>query len=179
MNDRSPSTSRPTIRPAVESDAAVIRRINEDAFGGAEEADLVEALRVDGDVLVELVACHGPAVIGHILFSRLAIEGGEAESVPAAALAPMAISPAHQNSGIGSTLVREGLAACRDRGIGAVVVLGHPKYYPRFGFSAANAAHLRAPFSGEAFMSLELVPGALDIDAASVRYAAAFGLADE
>lgn len=167
----------PTIRPAVESDEAIIRRINEDAFGGAEEAGLVERLRADGDVVVELVACRGSEVVGHILFSRLPIESGDGAVVPAVALAPMAVLPAHQKLGIGSALVAQGLAACRDSGIAAVVVLGHPRYYPRFGFSAAKAAHLSAPFSGEAFMALELVPGALDIEGAGVRYAAAFGLA--
>lgn len=166
------------IRPATEADAAAIRRVNEDAFGCADEADLVEALRADGDVLVDLVACDGGDVVGHILFSRLSIEGGDGTAVPAAALAPMSVLPAHQRSGIGSALVRGGLAFCAETGIQAAVVLGHPQYYPRFGFSAAQAERLRAPFSGEAFMALELSPGALDIEEAMVRYAAAFGIED-
>lgn len=174
MSDR----SSPTIRPAIEGDAAVIRRINEDAFGGAEEAGLIEALRADGDAVVELVALLEGVIVGHILFSRLVIEASDGTAVSAAALAPMAVLPADQNLGIGSSLVTQGLAACSEGDIGAVVVLGHPQYYPRFGFSAAQAAGLRAPFSGEAFMALELIPGALDVEGASVRYAAAFGLGD-
>ena len=88
----------------------------------------------------------------------------------------MAVQPELQNQGIGSKLVEEGSRTVRERGIEAVIVLGHPAYYPRFGFSADLARRLAAPFSGEAFMALELVPGALDGSMGSVSYPAAFGL---
>jgi putative acetyltransferase len=111
-------------------------------------------------------------IVGHVLFSRLPIEqvGGVVEG---AALAPVAVRPEWQRQGIGSALIRHGLAVCRERGIAAIVVLGHPEYYPRFGFSADLAQNLIAPFSGPAFMALELRPGALS-GGGTVRYAAAF-----
>jgi putative acetyltransferase len=128
-------------------------------------------------VLVELVAVAAREVIvGHILFSHLPVHTSDGAIVPAAALAPMAVLPAYQRSGVGSALVRAGLQACADGGAQAVIVLGHPEYYPRFGFSAEAARGLRAPFSGPAFMALELAPGALPADG-EVRYARAFGLA--
>ena len=135
---------------------------------------MVERLRDDGEVVASLVAERRNAIVGHILFSRLPIVAGERE-IAGAALAPVAVSPRSQREGIGSVLVRTGLRHCAESGCEAVVVLGHPDYYPRFGFSAAMAERLDAPFSGAAFMALELVPGAL-ADGGFVRYAAAFGV---
>lgn len=133
----------------------------------------MEQLRADGDALVELVADRGGRVVGHILFSRLGLRGSHPSEL--AALGPMAVEPAGQRTGIGSALVREGIAACRDDGVRAIVVLGHSGFYPRFGFSAAAAAPLKAPFSGPAFMALELEADAL-ASGGSLQYAAAFGL---
>jgi putative acetyltransferase len=162
------------IRAETPADIASVRAVNLAAFPGPEEADLVDRLRADGDVVVSLVATAGGAAVGHVLFSRLPIEtaGG---IVAGAALAPVAVLPERQRQGIGGALVREGLRRCRAAGIAAAVVLGHPGYYPRFGFSAAAAHRLRAPFSGEAFMALALAPGALDAPG-TLRYARAFGL---
>lgn len=116
-----------------------------------------------------------PAILGHILFSPLDLEI-DGTPMPAAALAPISVRPDRQGQGIGGQLIEAGLEACRAAGIAAVVVLGHPGYYPRFGFSAALARKLHAPFSGDAFMALELIPDALAGRAGSVRYAPAFGL---
>ncbi len=100
-------------------------------------------------------------MVGHILFSRLVIEC-ERSSLVAVSLAPMAVIPQYQRQGIGSALVRAGLAAFRQAGQRIAVVLGHPEYYPRFGFSAQLAEGLDSPFSGgAAWMALELTPGAL------------------
>jgi putative acetyltransferase len=88
----------------------------------------------------------------------------------------MAVIPARQRQGIGSRLVEEALAAARRLEADAVIVLGHPEFYPRFGFSAEKAAHLTAPFSGESFMALELTPGSLAGAPGNVRYPQAFGL---
>ena len=97
--------------------------------------------------------------------------------VPALALAPVAVRPDHQKRGIGSALIRAGLAACRADGHRIVVVLGHAEYYPRFGFSAKLAEPLASPFSGkDSWMALELVPGALDGVVGAVQYAPPFGI---
>lgn len=122
-----------------------------------------------------MVAIEEGEIVGHILFSTLdvTIDG---RAVKAVALAPIAVLPDRQRSGIGSALVRAGLDLARAEGWEAVIVVGHPDYYPRFGFSAASARHLAAPFSGKAFMALALREGALDGRAGRVVYPAAFGL---
>jgi putative acetyltransferase len=119
----------------------------------------VERLRKDGDVLFELVSAEGEALTGHILFSRLWADRYELF----AALAPMAVRPDRQGQGLGSDLVRRGLECAREFGAHGVLVLGHPAYYPRFGFSAQAAATVKAPYAGSpAFMALALEPGAFD-----------------
>ena len=115
-------------------------------------------------------------VVGHILFGELPIVTTEGP-VGALSLAPVAVLPAHQGRGYGSALVREGLRSCLDAGHRIVVVLGHPEFYPRFGFSAKLAGPLRSPFPGPAFMALELAPGALEGVEGEVRYPPPFGLA--
>jgi len=150
-----------TVRGERPGDYAAISEVNDLAFSGGEESALINSLRRDGYVIVSLVAeVPGAGVVGHILFSDLPITGPD-QSVSGAALAPMAVHPDWQQRGIGSRLVAEGLIRCREQGIAAVVVVGHPAYYHRFGFSAPLAQGLEAPFSGEAFMALELEPGAL------------------
>jgi len=109
------------------------------------------------------------------LFSELPIETGQG-LIDAVSLAPLAVNPICQRQGIGSALVRQGLEHCRERGKPIVVVLGHPGYYPRFGFSAELAKKLHGPFSGEAWMALELRDGALDDVEGTVRYPEAFGV---
>ena len=111
---------------------------------------------------MSLVAEMDGQVVGHILFSRVAIVT-EFGTVEALSLAPMAVMPDCQRQGIGSKLVEAGLEACRERGHKIIVVLGHPEFYPRFGFSAELAQPLESPFGGgDAWMALELVPGALE-----------------
>ena len=164
-----------TVRPEAAGDRLAIRHVNEAAFGTSEEADLVDVLRADGAVLLSAVAEVDGQIVGHILFSRMTVETSTG-AVPAAALAPMAVMPAHQRRGLGSRLIGYGLDGVRDRGERIVIVLGHPTYYPRFGFSSERARSLEHPFSPEAFMALELVPGALDGVRGRVRYPPAFGL---
>jgi putative acetyltransferase len=162
------------IRDALPADYPAIRAVIRHAFGQSEEANIVEQLRADGDAIVDLVAADDIAIQGHILYSPLAIEQ-PGRTVRAAALAPVAVLQAFQKKGIGSALIREGNARCAALGLDAIVVLGHSEYYPRFGFSAALAESLEAPFSGPHFMALELKPGALE-GGGAVRYAKAFGL---
>jgi len=161
------------IRERTAADDEAIRRLNDTAFGGTYESRLVEELRAAGLGAVELVADE-QAVIGHILFSVLdvTVDGAAARAL---ALAPMSVKRDRQRAGIGSALVRAGLEQARAQGWQAVVVLGHRDYYPRFGFSAALAQPLEAPFSGPSFMALELEPGVLQGGAGRVVYPPAFG----
>lgn len=160
------------IRYARPADHPAIAQIVTDAFGGEAEARLVERLRADGDVLFELVAVTDEAVTGHILFSRLWADRYEMY----AALAPLAVRPDLQRSGQGSALVRAGLECVREFGAHGVLVLGHPEYYPRFGFSAEAAGRVQSPFAGNpAFMALALEPGAFDAPL-SVAYPDAFAV---
>lgn len=162
------------IRGRTGADDQAIRRLNDAAFGGTCESKLIEALRAAGLVVVELVADE-QALIGHILFSPLDVTVDGA-AVRALALAPMSVQPKRQRGGIGSALVRAGLEQARAEGWQAVIVLGHRDYYPRFGFSAALAQPLKAPFSGPSFMALELQPGILQGGDGKVVYPAAFGV---
>jgi putative acetyltransferase len=154
-------------------ECSVIHSINKTAFGSQDEADLVDALRAEGVVLVSLVAEIQERIVGHILFSRMSIET-TCGPVQAAALAPMAVLPEHQRRGIGERLVRHGLNLLRERGEQIVIVVGHPNYYPRFGFSCEKALPLKGPFPQNAFMAMELRPGALEGVRGTVRYPAAF-----
>ncbi len=164
-----------TVRAEAPEDRESIREVNGQAFGQEDEARLVDALREGGYTRLSLVAEEGGRVVGHILFSDLPIVT-PAGTLHALALAPLAVLPAHQRQGIGSRLVSEGLRLCAQAGHRIVVVVGHPHYYPRFGFSAQLAARLTAPISGPAFMALELVPGALADVTGTVCYPPPFGL---
>ena len=137
---------------------------------------LVDAtLGAGGHARLSLVAERAGRVVGHILFSDLPIVTATG-TVSALALAPMAVLPEFQRQGIGSARVRHGLDECRRQGHRIVVVLGHPDFYPRFGFSAKLAERLTSPFhGGDAFMALELTPGALEGVTGRVQYAPPFG----
>jgi putative acetyltransferase len=150
------------IRPEGPGDHAAVRRVNELAFSGPDEASLVDALRAAGAVTLSLVAETEGDIVGHILFSPVTIDTSAGTSA-AVGLAPMAVLPERQGMGIGSRLVREGLAELGRRGHAAVIVLGHPAYYPRFGFEPASRFGLRweRECPDEAFMARELLPGAL------------------
>ena len=159
------------IRREVPGDEAAVHRLNALAFGQPAEAELVDALRDAGAATLSLVAVRGGEVIGHILFSPVTVEPPSAEA-RAVGLAPMAVLPGLQRGGIGSALVRAGLAILRDEGHGVVVVLGHPEYYPRFGFAPGSAFGLRCEYEAPegVFRVLELRPGALGGRRGLVRY---------
>lgn len=162
------------IRPEISEDLHAVWQVNRAAFETAAEANLVDALRDGGCVDVSLVAAIGDKIVGHILFSHLSIIT-DAGTVGAVSLAPMAVLPSHQRQGIGSKLVEAGVDACRKQGHKIAVVLGHPEFYPRFGFSADLASPLENRFGGgEAWMAMELVSGALDRIEGQVEYAAPF-----
>ena len=160
--------------PTSASERLVIRSVNEAAFGGSKEADLVDKLRGD-QTLISLVAECELGIVGHILFSRMWIKT-PSKFVPAVSLAPVAVLPEHQRKGIGQRLIAHGLELLKNEGERIVVVVGHPDYYPRFGFSCAKATPLESPFPREAFMVLELVERALEGVHGAVIYPSAFGL---
>jgi putative acetyltransferase len=164
-----------TIREETEADFLGITEITRTAFAGDYEVPLIEKLRGARLVIVSLVAVDDESVIGHILFSELGVEI-DGRRVKSAALAPLAVQPNRQRQGIGSKLIESGLGSLRACGYEAVIVLGHPNYYPRFGFSAALTESLTAPFHGKEFMGLELVPGSLSGRTGSVKYPEAFGV---
>jgi len=163
------------IRPEQAADRAQVRVVNEAAFGRSDEADLIDRLRVEGAVLLSLVAEIDSRIVGHILFSQMTVDTTEGP-LAAVSLAPMAVLPDHQGRQIGSQLVRRGLAVLQAAGERIVIVLGHKEYYPRFGFSVEKARYLASPFPAEAFMAMELADEALAGVRGSVRYASAFGL---
>jgi putative acetyltransferase len=156
-------------------DYPVVFEVNQRAFGRVNEAKLVEALRTVANPQISLVAVRADRVVGHIFFSPVTIEGSTS-SLQALGLAPMAVVPELQNQGIGSALVRAGLEAARRIGQKAVIVLGHPEYYPRFGFEIASRKGIRYehPVPDEAFMALELEPGALKGHTGVVHYLSEF-----
>lgn len=162
------------IRNEVQADEAAVRELNLAAFEGAGEAALVDALRGKTFPYVSLVADDKGLIVGHILFTPVHLPGHPRARLMA--LAPMAVLPGYQRSGVGSALVEEGLRQAREAGAGAVVVLGHPSYYPRFGFVPASRHGIRCEYEvpDEAYMVLELQPGHLDGLGGTVQYHAAF-----
>jgi len=162
------------VRTEQPGDHDAVRALNVAAFGTPAEADLVDTLRAQARPAISLVAEQGGQVVGHIMLTPVSLAGDPQAKI--IGLAPMAVAPARQRQGIGSALVDAGLQRCRDLGFGAVVVLGHPAYYPRFGFQPAVrfgiACEYEAPL--DAFMLVELVPGCLAGLAGIVHYHPAF-----
>jgi putative acetyltransferase len=159
------------IRLEQSEDVTAVRQVNEAAFGRPGEADLVDRLRERGVVTLSLVAEQDGEVAGHILFSPVTIT--EQDSVvTTVGLGPMAVLPARQSQGVGSKLVQTGLEMLRQAGHDLVIVLGHPDYYPRFGFAPAgrHGIHWENEVPDEVFMVLALRPGALDGVSGIVRY---------
>ena len=171
-----------TIREEQPSDIAPIREVVTRAFGESElghhgEAQAVDRLREACPEATSLVAELSGKVVGHILFTPVVIEGG-GRALRGSGLAPMAVLPEWQKRGVGSKLVEAGLAAVRAAGLPFVVVLGHPEYYPRFGFSKASRYNIRSEFGSEAdevFMILWLGNEPTDLGAAVARYRSEFG----
>jgi putative acetyltransferase len=159
------------VRAEKPEDVEAIRRVNVAAFGRTSEADLVDRLR--GIVSTfSFVAVEFEQIVGHIFFSPVAIEGECADDSWILGLAPVAVLPDYQGRGIGSLLIQHGLKECNRLGFKAVVVLGSPKYYPRFGFIPAKEKRLGCeyPVPDEAFMVLELKNAALEGCVGIVKY---------
>jgi putative acetyltransferase len=146
------------IREEIPQDIDAIRAINEQAFGQPQEANIVDKLRANCDGLLSLVALKDDKIIAHILFSPVTIEGifGMLKGM---GLAPMAVLPEFQRKGVGSKLIRAGMEILKKSGFPFVIVLGHPEYYPRFGFEPASRYGIKSQWEGipdPAFMILWL-----------------------
>ncbi|MFE7946707.1 bifunctional class I SAM-dependent methyltransferase/N-acetyltransferase [Streptomyces sp. NPDC057426] len=171
-----PADTRWRTRPETAADVRAVWDVNATAFGTRAEADLVNALREDAGAwlpgLSFVAEARDGSVAAHALITRCHVGG-----VPAAALAPVAVAPAYQRQGAGEAVVRAVLDAARLRGERLVLVLGHPEYYPRFGFERASAYGIKPSFEvpDEAMMALVLA-GSGPVPAGTLRYPAAFGV---
>jgi putative acetyltransferase len=172
-----------TIRAEKPEDIFAIQIVNERAFGRREEGDIVDRLREScppeySRAFISLVAEDG-GVVGAILFTPAVIEG-PTQRIDGMQLAPLAVLPERQRQGIGSALTRRGLEILRERGCPFVVLVGHPQYYPRFGFERASAHGLTCPWDGvpdEAWMVCILDAAAMAGASGAVRVREEWGAA--
>ena len=164
------------IRPEEKEYIPGVRQVEERAFKRAAEAELVDRLRARGKATLSLVAVEDGEVIGHVLFSPVTLVNDE-QRFDIVGLGPVAVEPKRQNEGIGSKLIRAGLEEVRQAGYAAVVVLGDPAYYSRFGFGPARryGIYFDAPgIPEDAFQVLELRRGALEGHPGSACYSEEF-----
>lgn len=164
------------IRKEHKRDAEAVYHLNRSAFETSLEANLVNRLREEADPVISLIAEKDGRIAGHILFTPVSVADRSDINILVMGLAPMAVLPGLQKKGIGSALVKAGLEECKKIGAGAVVVLGHAGYYPKFGFRPAHLYGLHCEYDvpPEAFMILELQPGFLEKISGTVRYHDAF-----
>lgn len=161
------------IRPEMAGDTAAIHAITDAAFrdvpySDGSEADLVDRLREAGDLVLSLVADHGGQIVGHIAFSPVTISD---RATGWFGLGPVSVQPEWQGRGIGSALIRRGLAELQDRRAMGVVLLGEPEYYARFGFE--HDPQLTYPGPPPEYFQRLVLSGSPPVGA--VRYAPAFG----
>ncbi len=161
------------IRSETEADLVAIGEVNRVAFGGEREARLVDELRAAGYARLSVVAAEDGRIVGHVMLSEAGIQT-ENGPIEALALGPVGMLPDRQGEGIGSALIREALSRWARAGHRIVVLVGHPGYYPRFGFSAGLAENPSFAYSGKAFMALELAPGVLSGASGRLRFAPPF-----
>jgi len=167
------------IRTEKPEDLEAVRNVNIAAFGRENEANLVDRLRGIGSTF-SWVAVQSDRIVGHLLFSLVTVEGKCSKNLSVLGLAPVAVLPNYQRQGIGTRMIREGLKECGRSGFQAVVVLGHPHFYSRFGFIPASRNSLRCEYDvpDEAFMVLELESGALQESSGTVKYRSEFSLCE-
>ncbi len=156
------------IRSESPGDIVGIRFVEEAAFLQSAEADLVDDLRAAGDSVFSLIAVEGETVTGHAMFSRLQAP------FPALALGPVAVLPDRQRMGVGSRLIREGIARSEAAGWHGIFVLGDPAFYRRFGFDVGKASGFISPYAGPHLMALPLGRNELPTDTGSIQHAPAF-----
>ena len=167
------------IRDERAGDVPAVRLVNEEAFGSPLEAGIVDALRTSCADRLSLVAEGDGAVIGHILFTPVEIAAADGP-LAGYGLAPMGVRTAWQRRGIGSALIAEGARRLREAGAPFVIVIGHPDYYPRFGFERASRYGVRCEWPDipdEAVMLLVLDPACASRLAGVARYRPEFAAA--
>jgi putative acetyltransferase len=162
------------IRREDPKDYAAVHAVNTTAFETEAEANLVDMLRKEAEPTVSLVAEMDGVIVGHILFSPASLSGFP--DLKIMGLGPLAVIPKYQRNGIGSALTETGLEICKGLGYGAVIVLGHPEYYPRFGFRPSVLYDITSEYDvpEDAFMVIELHPGYLDGSSGVIKYHPAF-----
>jgi putative acetyltransferase len=162
-----------SIRPERPEDHPAVRDVNLAAFETAEEADVVDAMRETPEYIpnLSLVAETDQGIVGHIMISEVTIEQENGE-LTALSLGPIAVLPEHQNKGIGSQLIEAGHQRAKEMGYPFITLIGHPWYYPRFGYVQARQHGLETIWQVRdvVFMVYELQPGALDNAAGKIRY---------
>ena len=167
------------IRKERQDDVEAIARLNDMAFlDSTEESSIIARLRGSGDLFLSLIAEVDGQIVGHIAFSTITIDGGPKSSEVFMGLAPMAVAPDNQRNGVGSALVKKGLDILKEQKVAAVFVLGHPEYYPKFGFRASQSSYgIKSIYEvpDNVFMALELKAGALNSVSGVARYCNAFG----
>jgi putative acetyltransferase len=168
------------LRAEEEADRDGVRRVVETAFGQLDEADIVDRLREGGDLFMSHLADRKGEIIAHLAFSptQVVAEDGTPREIRGGllALAPMAVAPKYQRQMIGQGLLRSALMRLERAGVGAIVVLGHPAYYPRFGFTPASGFGLRCPLDApdEAFLLRSFGEHPADSFCGMLKYAPAF-----
>ncbi|MEM7408343.1 MAG: N-acetyltransferase [Pseudomonadota bacterium] len=173
---------RAVIRLQRADDREAVVGLNDAAFGGELEGRIVTRLWASQMSAVSLVAELAGEIVGHIMFSPLTVEtrADPPAAIDLLGLGPMSVAPGLQRQGLGSRLVTHGVEWCQRQGVAAVCVLGHPEFYPRFGFTPASRFGLACVYQvpDPVFMALELVPGRLDSVQGTVHYAPAFSIAE-
>lgn len=173
-----------TIRQEQVEDYEITEKVVECAFANAEHSDkkehnLVSRVRKSNAFIpkLSLVAIdkENNEILGHIILSKIKITN-ESQTAESLALAPVSVLPEYQNKGVGRLLILEALKEAKDLGYNSVVVLGHPEYYPKFGFKKASLWGIKAPFEvpDEAFMAIQLHENALNKVSGVVEYPSVF-----
>jgi predicted N-acetyltransferase YhbS len=165
------------IREETSEDYSDIKLINDLAFGQKQEGELIANLRIRPEYIKELslVACSGKKIVGHILFFPVTISAN-GSAIETISLGPMSVLPEFQKKGVGGALIINGMKKAEKMGYKSIVVLGHPGYYPKFGFSRSSLWRIKAPFDApdEAMMAIELIPGSLEFGGGIINYPGEF-----